>query len=186
MNHMAVGFRYALPNLRVAPILFAAFALKVSAAGLCQEYESTVFSCPAGKKTISVCASKTVTPESGYVQYRFGSKENIELATPNAKTVANTVIHGYQKQGSMTGRAALMFTNNDIRYVVWEYDEKPGRGPAAHDDFGAGVKVDISGKRILSIPCTGLVTPTLLNSTVVDDGALSWPNSTPISRYITE
>ena len=92
MNHMAVGFRYALPNLRVAPILFAAFALKVSAAGLCQEYESTVFSCPAGKKTISVCASKTVTPESGYVQYRFGSKENIELGVTILVVVSGVLV----------------------------------------------------------------------------------------------
>lgn len=50
---------------------------------LCHPHEEVYFSCPIGKKIASVCASGNITPDSGYVQYRFGQPDKIELEYPS-------------------------------------------------------------------------------------------------------
>jgi len=53
---------------------------------LCRSYEEVYFSCQldkkAGKKIVSLCASGNIFPGNGYVQYRFGMPEAIELQYP--------------------------------------------------------------------------------------------------------
>jgi len=39
--------------------------------------------CSLGKKMVSVCASNDFSASSGYLQYRFGQKDTLELAFPN-------------------------------------------------------------------------------------------------------
>jgi hypothetical protein len=49
---------------------------------LCQPHEEVYFSCQIGGKVMSVCASGNISPDNGYVQYRFGRIGNIELEYP--------------------------------------------------------------------------------------------------------
>src|SRR6266480_5829555 len=51
---------------------------------LCTKDERVVFSCPVKRpaKIVSVCASKDLTSEHGYLQYRFGLPGKIELEFP--------------------------------------------------------------------------------------------------------
>lgn len=53
---------------------------------LCEPDEDIYFSCPLpGGKVVSVCASGNDDPSSGYVQYRYGAPEKIELVYPKSK-----------------------------------------------------------------------------------------------------
>lgn len=53
------------------------------AATHCTEGEVTLFSCQLKKgKTVSVCASKDLSPTTGYLQYRFGKIGKIEMSLP--------------------------------------------------------------------------------------------------------
>ncbi len=53
---------------------------------LCTAEEDVYFSCPLpGNKIVSVCASNNEAPGSGYVQYRYGTPDNMELLYPNKK-----------------------------------------------------------------------------------------------------
>src|SRR5258706_2400818 len=51
---------------------------------LCAKDERLIFSCPVKRaaKIVSVCASKDLTNDHGYLQYRFGVPGKIELAYP--------------------------------------------------------------------------------------------------------
>ena len=50
---------------------------------LCEPHEEVYFSCPAGGRIISLCASGNISPDNGYVQYRFGRPGHVELQFPN-------------------------------------------------------------------------------------------------------
>jgi len=50
---------------------------------LCQPHEEIYFSCPVGEKIISMCASGNISPNNGYVQYRYGVPDHIELQFPD-------------------------------------------------------------------------------------------------------
>ena len=49
---------------------------------LCEKYENVVWSCQAKKKFYSICASKDLTETKGYLQYRAGTLDRIELKYP--------------------------------------------------------------------------------------------------------
>jgi hypothetical protein len=51
---------------------------------LCTKDERIIFSCPVKRpaKIVSVCASKDLTSDRGYLQYRFGLPGKIELEFP--------------------------------------------------------------------------------------------------------
>lgn len=54
---------------------------------LCASGEDVYFSCSLlGGKVVSVCASGNNDPRSGYVQYRYGLIDNIELIYPIKKS----------------------------------------------------------------------------------------------------
>lgn len=54
---------------------------------LCASGEDVYFSCPLlGGKVVSVCAYGNTDPKSGYVQYRYGLMDNIELIYPIKKS----------------------------------------------------------------------------------------------------
>lgn len=50
---------------------------------LCQSHEEIYFSCPVDGKVVSLCASGNISPDNGYVQYRFGVPGHIDLQFPN-------------------------------------------------------------------------------------------------------
>lgn len=68
--------------LLVLTLVFA-HAAYAQAASLCEQDEQVVFSCSTGKKVVSLCASKEASKSSGYLQYRFGAQNRIELIFPN-------------------------------------------------------------------------------------------------------
>src|ERR1700741_4134038 len=55
---------------------------------LCAKDERIIFSCPIKRpaKIVSVCASKDLTSDRGYIQYRFGLPEKVELEYPKERS----------------------------------------------------------------------------------------------------
>ena len=55
-----------------------------SSSSLCNEHETTYFSCKIEheKSYVSVCAKDNTAPDAGYVQYRYGTQSKIDFTYP--------------------------------------------------------------------------------------------------------
>jgi hypothetical protein len=92
-----------------------------AAPALCLNDEQDIFSChTATKKIISVCASKDLAPDHGYLQYRFGLPDKVEVAVPADRSVspANSALSG-TLVFSGGGGDYLRFKAGDYDYVVY-------------------------------------------------------------------
>ncbi|MFM0236174.1 hypothetical protein [Paraburkholderia sediminicola] len=85
---------------------------------LCKEGEEVYFSCPLENgKTVSVCAKNNTDPERGYVQYRYGSKDDAFVFPPENVSPARTVKITDVSEGSIRG-LHLKFSKEPYTYVV--------------------------------------------------------------------
>ena len=97
---------------------------------LCTKDERVIFSCALKRpaKVVSICASKDLTRESGYLQYRFGLPGRTELEFPQGRTGTQTKFdysHYFRAQVDLT---EINFTIDGVEYsVVDDYngEEKP-------------------------------------------------------------
>ena len=100
-------------------------------ASLCATQEKVVFSCMAGRKIVSICASTSFPAAGSTLQYRFGSKAAPELALPQDGASRQGVTTGGISY-SRGGGAYLAFVRGPFRYVVYSEimnsgaDEKQG------------------------------------------------------------
>lgn len=119
---------------------------------LCAKDERVIFSCPIKRpaKIVSVCASKNLTADQGYLQYRFGLPGKIELEYPKDRK-------GTQEkfQYKHYFRARFDITSIDFNIDGYEYsvfddyngEEKPER-------VSRGVSVTAPDKpREVSLTC---------------------------------
>jgi len=99
---------------------------------LCDRNERVIFSCPIKRpaKIVSVCASKDLTSERGYLQYRFGLPGKIELEFPKDRTGTQTKFqytHYFRAQVDLT---EISFNVNGCEYQVtddYNGEEKPAQ-----------------------------------------------------------
>ena len=97
---------------------------------LCAKDERIIFSCPVKRpaKIISLCASKDLTNDHGYLQYRFGLPGKIELEYPKDRQGTQSKFqytHYFRAQFDMT---SINFTIDDYEYSVFDDyngEEKP-------------------------------------------------------------
>src|SRR2546430_3735823 len=87
---------------------------------LCAKDERIIFSCPVKRpaKIVSLCASKDLTSERGYLQYRFGVPEKIELEFPQSKTGTQQKFqytHYFRAQVDLT---EISFSINGYEYQI--------------------------------------------------------------------
>lgn len=80
---------------------------------LCGKTERVIFACVLRRpaKIVSVCASKDLTRDTGYVQYRFGSPAKIELEYPKDRT-------GTQQKFEYTHYMRALVDLNEINFSV--------------------------------------------------------------------
>jgi len=129
--------------------VFCTLVTSASAATtLCLSDESSLFSCRAGTKVISVCGSKDLAPDRGHLQYRFGSPNNVELTIPPDHLVppASSALAG-TLMFSGGGGDYLRFKAEGYEYVVYT---AIGKGWGEKD----GVAIIKDGKRLAHISCT--------------------------------
>jgi hypothetical protein len=112
---------------------------------LCQTKENVIFSCSTGKKLISVCSSKNLSPTAGYVQYRFGTKEKPELTFPEPQTHPISFSTGGTLMYSGGGGAYMRFNKGTYSYVVYS-----GIGKGWDKQ---GVVIEKNGKLLSNIIC---------------------------------
>jgi hypothetical protein len=67
-------------------IIALSLATTASAADtLCTSEENVIFTCTAGLKIASVCASKDLSPTKGYLQSRYGKVNKVDFLAPKIK-----------------------------------------------------------------------------------------------------
>jgi len=119
---------------------------------LCAAQEHIVFSCEVRRtaKLVSLCASKDLTKEKGYLQYRFGLPDKIELEFPKTQARTQeqfTYSHYFRYQVDLT---EINFTIDGYGYQIFDTyngEEKPKISEA-------GVNVTPPGKpKAVSFVC---------------------------------
>src|SRR2546421_7716478 len=99
---------------------------------LCATDERIIFSCPIRRpaKIVSLCASKDLTSERGYLQYRFGVSAKIELEFPQSRTGTQQKFqytHYFRAQVDLT---EISFSSNGYEYQItddYNGEEKPAQ-----------------------------------------------------------
>src|SRR6266481_2237194 len=97
---------------------------------LCAKDERVIFSCPIKRpaRIVSVCASKDLANDRGYLQYRFGLPGKIELEYPKDRQSTQAKFqysHYFRAQFEMT---SINFTIEGYEYSVFDDyndEEKP-------------------------------------------------------------
>lgn len=110
-------------NLAILATLMATCA-RVSAGEiqtLCGVAEDVYLSCSVGKKILSVCGSKQLTKESGYLRYVFGESEKIpELIYPTEKIHPSKAFRRNEPLSSAkAGAMALAFDISSFTYNIF-------------------------------------------------------------------
>lgn len=135
---------------------------------LCSTDEAILFSCHirGRNKTLSICGAQRITESTGYIQYRFGTKDKVDLVFPEAKQpplglFTKTFSASYGSGVRSTALdASVTFSTGQHTYIVYS-DWINGSPEALNDDrhgvFGyhTGVKVYKNKKLISKLACDG-------------------------------
>lgn len=111
---------------------------------LCARDERIIFSCPIRKpaKIVSLCASKNLTSDQGYLQYRFGLPGKVELEFPKDRTGTQQkfqYMHYFRARFDLT---EISFNIDGYEYQItddYNGEEKP-------EQIIQGVSVKAPGK----------------------------------------
>lgn len=119
-----------------------------TAESLCREHEQVIFSCSLDKKMVSVCASTNFSASSGYLQYRFGQKNALELAFPALAGTTRSLQHIQARTLMFSGGGGgyLRFINGQYHYIVYT---AIGKGWGTKD----GVAVEKNTRLIVNLEC---------------------------------
>ena len=104
---------------------------------LCAKDERVIFSCPVKKpaKIVSICASKDLTSERGYLQYRFGLPGKIELEFPKDRK-------GTQEKFQYTHYFRAQFDTTSINFTIDGYEY------SVFDDYNGEEKPAVSSQGV--------------------------------------
>ena len=139
------------PGTAILVVNFYCISLAVGAVeSHCAIDETIIFNCNTGKKIVSVCASKTISATTGYLQYRFGPKGSPDLVYPETKVHPNPDVQANTLTFAGGGGAYIRFTRGRYGYVVYT---ALGRGWGEK----AGVAVEKDNKLEVNLPCKGAV-----------------------------
>jgi len=107
---------------------------------LCKAHEEVYFSCHIAKKIASVCASGNISPENGYVQYRFGDLSHVELEYPNLPYAPRNSFSISDIDQGNAKFTHLKFKSGKYNYVIYS-------------GFPSGLYIKKSGKTISNLTC---------------------------------
>lgn len=127
----------------------------VKSKSLCQSSEKTIWTCTTEKNKIaSVCASKDLAEDKGYVQYRFGSLGKIELEYPKSRTGSAQKFKYSRYTRPLVTMLTLEFENEGVRYEIHDDDNSEEKPPvrAASIDVANGAS---SRSVVCRLPVSG-------------------------------
>lgn len=120
----------------------AARPVELRSGSLCEAQEQVVWSCRAGRRTISICASRDLDETQGYAQYRIGRPGALEMEYPATRVhPRGRFTYTLYAQGNQT----LDFSNGGYDYRVFE-------DLRSRED---GVYVERNGGEVSQITCDG-------------------------------
>lgn len=140
-------------SLKLVPFALAFLSLTASATvkTLCEANENNVWSCQAGKKIYSLCASKNLARATGYLQYRAGTSKSIDLRYPAGLTHPKN----FFEFSLLAHGASVSFSNGGYSYSISE-DLKDG----------TVINVEKSQKLLATIKCSEATNSLTENSTI--------------------
>jgi hypothetical protein len=117
----------------LACLLFS-FSSYASAQTLCTPDEQVFFSCPVGKKIVSLCTT------ADKMSYRFGTPKKIEMTFSGGAT--DRKFSRIEVSGASNSSRNVSFTNQGVNYTLYS----PARG-------GPGLNVDKDGVSLAHMEC---------------------------------
>jgi hypothetical protein len=117
---------------------------------LCQASEQTIWSCAVATKNkiASVCASKDLTADSGYVQYRFGIPGKVELEFPKDRKDSAQKFKYTRYTRPLVTMLTLKFETGGVVYEIHDDDNSEEKPPVR------AASIDITdGAKELSVVC---------------------------------
>ena len=134
-------------------VISATSASQLQPASLCESTEKIVFNCTVGKasKLVSLCSSKVLTKDQGYLQYRFGLPGKIELEFPKQREQTQSAFkysHYFRAQFDQT---EISFTSDGYEYAIFD-DYNGEQKPAQRDQ---GIRITSPGGKETTLNCRG-------------------------------
>ena len=83
----------------------------------CQLHEKVFFSCPSGKKILSMCESSGPEAEQ-YMEYRYGTPDKIELRFRGSNADIPRKFFRAKISGANNTGTTIWFKNNDTYYTI--------------------------------------------------------------------
>jgi len=107
---------------------------------LCQQHEEIYFSCKIANDIASICASGNISPNNGYVQYRFGRENKIDLEFPSKPYPPRNRFSISDISVGSVNSTHLKFKSGGYDYVLY-------------DSSMSGIYVKKNGKIISNLIC---------------------------------
>lgn len=127
---------------------------KLQAGTLCAREENVVFSCTARKpaKIVSLCTSRDLTKDHGYIQYRFGLPGNVELEFPKQREGSQQAFHYSHYFRAQVDLTEIEFSSDGYGYSV--FDDYNGEEKPAMARQGVTVTPPNNGREV-TLACRG-------------------------------
>ena len=138
MKHISLNAISRLAALAVMTSIGA--SAYADEATLCQPHEEIYFSCSAVNKIISLCASGNISPSNGYVQYRFGTPDHVELQFPNKPYPPKNRLLISDISGGNLNYTHIKFKSGEYNYVIYQ-------------GFPSGLYIKKNGKLVSNLIC---------------------------------
>ena len=114
---------------------------------LCQADEQTIWSCRTTKnKTASVCASKDLAEDKGYVQYRFGDSGKLDFEFPKERKDSPKAFKYSRYTRPLVTLLTLSFTNSGFLYEIHDDDNSEEKPPVR------AASIDVSSTQSNPVP----------------------------------
>lgn len=132
-----------VPVSSITSATWSEYSGEYARSALCGEDEITLWTCERRKRTYSLCSSRAVTRNAGYIQYRASERGRITFVYPASR---KPPLGSFTYQSFANGDASVDFENGGFRYSVLD----PLRGNSSILVTGPGD----SGATV-EIPCNG-------------------------------
>jgi hypothetical protein len=147
----ALNGRSALNSAAQSPNISTVRTLQVNT--LCAKTERVIFACVLRRpaKIVSVCASKDLTRDTGYVQYRFGSPAKIELEYPTDRIGTQEKFEYTHYMRALVDLNEITFSVDGVDYSIiddYNAEEKP-----AQSIEGISINWPNTSKKEVRYPC---------------------------------
>jgi len=154
LNKKHLGILWVVLLCAVFVTAPAAPVSQLQAGSLCRRDEKIVFSCTVTKaaKIVSLCSSKQLAKEQGYLQYRFGLPDKIELEYPKQRGRPQDAFeysHYFRAQFDTT---SISFSLNGYEYSI--VDDYNGEQKPAQHSQGITITPPNNGQQV-TMNCRG-------------------------------